>query len=223
MSGMRKVAKLLKSLKYLGITPFTTSLTVSAAAREATFVTAFVIICSIVGFALESAPATSGGRGGSSAGPSAGDAVVSFPASRAVAGSSLNMCTVDEEEATARKRSSGRNVRHEMTAGRALRLNLYKSCPSVLWKTLTTVPFSDAVAMSEPDSFSASAASAVWCAVKTCVARSSCPTCTRTPPVDCTGQQRIQGSLAAARTQRPLEFAFVVRCRITRSLSNVYT
>mmetsp|Transcript_32712 Transcript_32712/g.90315 ORF Transcript_32712/g.90315 Transcript_32712/m.90315 type:complete len:261 (+) Transcript_32712:446-1228(+) len=221
MSGRRKCAKLLKSLKYFGITPFTTSLTVSAAARDATLVTAFwicVAICSMVGFTLESM--ASGGCG-SSAGPSAGDAVW-CPASIAVSGSSLNMWTVDEDEATARKRSSDRKVRHEMTAGRALRRNLYKSCPSVLWKTFTTVPFSDAVATNEPEAFSANAANAVWCAVKTCVARSSCPTCTRTAPVDCPGQHRIHGSLAAANTQRPLELALVVRCMKTRSLSKVY-
>mmetsp|Transcript_15365 Transcript_15365/g.43919 ORF Transcript_15365/g.43919 Transcript_15365/m.43919 type:complete len:205 (+) Transcript_15365:838-1452(+) len=121
------------------------------------------------------------------------------------------------------KRSSNRNVRLDIAAGRVLRRSLYKSCPSDVWKILTTVPFSDAVATSEPDAFNAKAARAVWCAVKTCVARSSCPTCTRTAPMDWPGQQRIHGSLSAASTQRPRVLAFVVRCRMTRSLSHVYT
>mmetsp|Transcript_72962 Transcript_72962/g.188207 ORF Transcript_72962/g.188207 Transcript_72962/m.188207 type:complete len:202 (-) Transcript_72962:225-830(-) len=110
-----------------------------------------------------------------------------------------------------------------MTAGRVLRRNLYNNCPSERWKTLTTVPFSEAVARREPEAFSASAARDVWCAVKTCEARSSCPTCTRTAPVDCPGMHRIHGSLEAARAHKPRELQFVVRCRMTRSLSHVYT
>mmetsp|Transcript_113863 Transcript_113863/g.327200 ORF Transcript_113863/g.327200 Transcript_113863/m.327200 type:complete len:202 (-) Transcript_113863:490-1095(-) len=192
-----------------------------------------VASCSSGGFAPRCSPnrsAPGGGklpRCGSCAGPNAGEAPVGdmsprwSPGCRAVAGSNLKMWTVDDVEAAARKRSSCLKVRHDIDAGRVLRRNLYSNCPSERWKTLKTVPFSEAVAIKEPEAFIARAARPVWWASKTWVARSSWPTCTRTAPVDCPGQHRIHGSLFVANTHRPLVFALVVRCRMIFRLTNV--
>mmetsp|Transcript_33423 Transcript_33423/g.92343 ORF Transcript_33423/g.92343 Transcript_33423/m.92343 type:complete len:204 (+) Transcript_33423:607-1218(+) len=200
--------------------------TVSAAARGATFVTAFCnweASCSIPTPCARVYSAMSGSCAGSSAGPEGGVAVeASHPSRIPVSGSSLNMCTVDDEEATAKKRSD-RNARQWMSADPAPRRSLYNNCPSDNLKTFTTVPVSDAVAISDPVSLSDIAARPVWCATNTWVRWSSWPTCTFTAPFGRTGQHRIQGSPAGAKAHKPLLLAMVGSVHITSSLLQVYT